>query len=145
MSQDRYAAAFFEFVTNRRLEHPWNSHCPICDKKSEILSSATTLLGWSGRGPNPNHRTDYHYCEDRHEFQRHAKSDNEWICHSNGLLILGVPNCFEPFIYHCAACGGQVMRKASTTYVGNQRHSTWTCSACHRTLETDFEYWTKED
>jgi hypothetical protein len=47
------------------------------------------------------------------EYKRGIDGDNVWYTRKDGLLLRGVPNCFENYTYTCADedCGGKVTRE----------------------------------
>lgn len=70
------------------------------------------MLGWDGKGLNPNHvTTDYECRGCRRKFFVHAKSGNIWVTDEASKVLKGIPTCFETFIYTCVKCGGNVERK----------------------------------
>jgi hypothetical protein len=104
-----------ELVVDRPLRGflPGVKYCPHCKggTRLELLDSITTLLGYTGSGPDPNHRQKTYACGAcDNVFIQHAKYDFVWYTTKDSHLLAGIPACFETFTYNCR-CGGVVDRQ----------------------------------
>ena len=97
-----------DLVTQRKLEG--EPACPHCGCDFTIREEQTTLIGFSG-SVNPNHRWLYCTCNScQFQFTVEHKSDNVWVTKDKKVLA-GLPSCFEDYIYTCATCNGNVVRR----------------------------------
>lgn len=132
-----------------------NPTCPFCrGRHLDRLDSRTTLLGGGDRtiDGDPNHVWTTFRCHDCfQQFVRETKSGNTWYTR-DGRVLRGLPSCFESYIYHCATCGGDVMRRnvdkdgvevmyLITDNVNGRpvrRYRTlYACAGCHAEVEVD--------
>lgn len=98
-----------QLVQNVPLEYEV-PRCPECSSLDLFdMGGESTLVGYMGTGPNPNHRWDNYKCNGcQLQFTREECSGNIWYT-KNSLLLKGVPSCIENYIYTCK-CGGHVTR-----------------------------------
>jgi DNA-directed RNA polymerase subunit RPC12/RpoP len=98
-------------------EHPdpklWKKgiFCPYCKSKDvQTFGTRTTLVGYFGKDLNHTH-TECRCNKCNKEFTRETKGyDNVWFTDPRGKVLLGIPYCFEGYIYTCKHCGGDVIR-----------------------------------
>jgi DNA-directed RNA polymerase subunit RPC12/RpoP len=108
-----------EFVRQEKLrERPSGKvSCPYCGgHKVRLRGHSHTLIGGGDGTPNgdPNHNwVDYSCSDCGQSFVREYKSGNVWYTDSrqSGKVLRGLPNCFERYVYTCAACDGEVTRR----------------------------------
>ena len=101
---------------------PWTEterSCPYCQSVSITgHGTSTTLIGG---GPNVNHEWTSYDCQDCGKpFTHETKYKNVWYTDghhmgpgtlSKGIVLRGVPGCFENYIYPCRnGCGHTVLR-----------------------------------
>lgn len=149
-------ANFLDLVTerpNKRLKI--NSFfCPFCKSKDvELVNSCTTLV--AGRKEDDvNHVWNYCECNKCHEkFTHEHHYNNTWYT-QNRKILLGIPSCFESYIYTCKHCGGDVESEdydiktgeVATVLVstgdGTKLYKTvFQCKKCHKQTNSAIEYW----
>lgn len=150
----------FEKVTQRPLdEKPEDAaKCPSCNSEDlEKKSECATLVGWPGEGPDPNHRWYDYVCRAcQNRFFRECKDDNVWYTKKK-YVLLGMPNCFEEYIYQCKNCGGDV-RQCHTALDGKSKvrclttekidgkwvkkyRTFYVCDGCSQGTEVEADYW----
>jgi hypothetical protein len=89
--------------------------CPYCGSKDIIeMLGETTCVGHFGYW-DVNHRWNRVKCNScEKECTRERKKNNEWYTfdtpNKGAEVILGLPSCFESYIYKCK-CGGFVHRE----------------------------------
>ena len=93
-----------------------NPHCPHCGslKVRQTEHSHTLIGGGDGTADgDPNHNWVHYHCRCGQPFVREYKDGNVWYtdARGSGRVLLGVPNCFERYVYTCRACGGDVNRR----------------------------------
>jgi DNA-directed RNA polymerase subunit RPC12/RpoP len=103
---------FLELVTERPNPKLWKKgvFCPYCKSKDvTTFSTRSTLVGYSGKNMNHTH-TECRCNKCNKEFTRETKGfDNVWFTASDGKVLLGIPYCFEYYVYTCKHCGGEVI------------------------------------
>jgi len=104
---------FLKLVTQRPDKKLWKkgNFCPSCGSKSiATFGTRTTLVGYSGE--DMNHTWTECQCNECSEyFTRETKGKkNVWFTDQNHKVLLGIPYCFEGYIYTCKYCGGDVIR-----------------------------------
>lgn len=151
----------FDIVANRPIEEDPDSAatCPVCATADvDKVESWTTLLGG---GPRINHVWTTYFCGHGHSFVRETKGDNTWYTQDQKVL-LGMPSCFETYIYTCSKCAGPVrqtitdkddttrevhVRSYSYEGEGSERKQIrhfrifFYCDDCHHGGEVAEEYW----
>jgi len=104
---------FLELVTERPDPKLWKKKifCPYCKSKEiQQFGTSTTLVGYYGKDMNHTH-TRCRCMKCNKNFTRETKGyDNVWYTATNGKVLLGIPYCFEGYIYTCKHCGGDVTR-----------------------------------
>ena len=104
---------FLELVTERPNKKLWKKgiFCPYCKSKDVVtFGTSTTLVGFVGKNMNHTH-TGCRCSKCNKEFTRETKGyDNVWFTDPYGKVLLGIPYCFEGYIYTCKHCGGDVIR-----------------------------------
>lgn len=104
---------FLELVTERPDPKLWKKgvFCPYCKSKDvTTFGTRTTLVGYFGKDMNHTH-TECRCNKCNKEFTRETKGyDNVWFTDPKGKVLLGIPHCFEGYIYTCKHCGGDVHR-----------------------------------
>lgn len=101
-------AALDAFLVERVVTAP--ATCPfdpMCSGPIEHGRSATTLIGWSRRGLDPNHKWTECVCPAHGGFMHEQQRDRHWYTVGN-VAVLGRSSCYEPVVYHHAECGGEV-------------------------------------
>ena len=108
-----------------------------------------------------NHRCTECHCDDCHkDFTIESKGPrNVWFTDSNGKVLLGIPRCFESYVYTCKHCGGDVHRKyydikddkelINTGLVYSmidgkmtaQQYPVYVCSKCGEKIRSTNEYY----
>ena len=97
-----------ELVTQRKLEG--EPACPRCGCDYTVTEITTTLVGIVD-GIDANHKWESSVCSScQFAFIVESKRGNTWITKDSKVLA-GLPNCFEDYIYTCAHCNGNVVRK----------------------------------
>lgn len=104
---------FLELVKERPDPKLWKRglFCPYCKSKNvDNLGTRSTLVGYIGK--DLNHTHTYCRCQDcNNEFIRETKGfDNVWFTAPDGKVLLGIPYCFENYVYTCKHCGGDVIK-----------------------------------
>lgn len=104
---------FLELVKERPDKKLWKKgvFCPYCKSKDVSNSGTmTTLVGYFGKDLNHTH-THCRCNKCNKEFTRETKGfDNVWFTDPHGKVLLGIPYCFETYIYTCKHCGGDVVK-----------------------------------
>jgi len=102
---------FLKLVTQRPDPKLWKKgiFCPYCKSKEvQNFGTMTTLVGYFGKDLNHTH-TRCRCLKCNKEFTRETKGyDNVWFTDPKGKVLLGIPYCFEHYIYTCKHCGGDV-------------------------------------
>lgn len=104
---------FLELVKERPDTKLWKKgiFCPYCKSKNvDNFGTISTLVGYIGKDMNHTHTKCR--CNDcGKEFTRETKGyDNVWFTDLNGKVLLGIPYCFENYVYTCKHCGGDVIK-----------------------------------
>lgn len=154
MTNELAFSNLLEHITQRPLTKA-ELACPSCGwfyPKLEQVS--TTLLG----GGADNHIWWNGRCRECHAvFAVESKGTNYWVVR-DGLVLAGLPNCFENYWLTCATCIGRVRREytaldgrtpvtALHTTIGEGKHikhyrTFWTCEGdCKWRLETAEDYY----
>lgn len=87
--------------------------CPKCDSTNiKTLDVSQTLVGGE---PDPNHYWRVSYCRDcESKFTHEHKLNNHWYTEKidgvGTVVLKGVSNCFESYVYTCSNCPGYVKR-----------------------------------
>lgn len=132
-------------------------HCPDCGGTDKLADKGveSTLVGWMGGDWDPNHKWHYFDCGCGKSFIRETKTANVWYTRDRreGKVLLGMPSCFERYIYSCRACSGIVKRtytnldgsplKGSmlvTTKDGPQYRTAYQCESCGHGGVVDSDY-----
>lgn len=134
--------------------------CPICGGElKQDGGTETTLIGWSGKGHDPNHATTPFVCTACLSFLHlHSKSGNHWMTNSASHVLRGVASCFETFTHTHADCGGTVSRRyarldsdeapgyLSWSFDGSggkvkSYRVFYACAKCGDEIETADDYW----
>ncbi len=100
-----------EIVQERQMKES-EPACPYCGS-TDLLDhgTSTTLVGYIG-DVDPNHQWTEMKCKGcKVGFTREEKSGNVWYTDAENVVLMGIPTCFESYIYHCVVCGGPVKRK----------------------------------
>ena len=141
-----------DLVLQRKLEGP--AFCPACKRNDyKVVDTRTTLLGfWHQNLPDPNHVWETASCKScGYGFTVEHKSGNTWIT-KDGVVMAGLPNCFEQYSYTCCHCGAAVRRRhteldgktpAKTLLstllevngVVRQYRTFYECDGCHSKIE----------
>jgi hypothetical protein len=131
-----------DHVTNKPLIGIIEPECPnkCVNAMQEYKGTISTLVGWS-TGEDPNHKWSTYLCSScKEEYVIERKKNNYWLT-VKGKLLLGVPSCFELYIYTCI-CGGEITQKGSTSVskkVGDTWHTSYprvfTCNKCNWSLQ----------
>ena len=104
---------FLKLVTERPDKKLWKKgvFCPYCKSKDVVtFGTSTTLVGYFGKNMNHTH-TGCRCSKCNKEFTRETKGyDNVWFTDPHGKVLLGIPYCFEGYIYTCKHCGGDVVK-----------------------------------
>jgi hypothetical protein len=129
--------------------------CPKCKGSNiKIKDTSSTLVG-GRKEDDVNHVINNCTCRQcKFNFQQQHRHNNVWYTDKNKIL-LGIPSCFESYIYTCKDCGGDVWRN----YRGKNDEEVFTlisyadgtknykiifeCTLCGRSIESDIEYWFK--
>jgi DNA-directed RNA polymerase subunit RPC12/RpoP len=103
---------FLELVKERPDPELWKKDvfCPYCGEEKNIqnFGTRTTLVGYFGKNMNHTH-THCRCMKCNKEFTRETKGyDNVWFTAPDGKVLLGIPYCFEYYVYTCKHCGGDV-------------------------------------
>jgi DNA-directed RNA polymerase subunit RPC12/RpoP len=148
---------FYKIVTNRP-DKKAGKACPFCN--STDLQSGSMRSTLVGGGPNVNHVWIDTTCRDCHKsFTIESKGGNTWVTGDDGLILQGIPSCFESYIYTCSKCGGNVKRQ-NIDDQGRITGGAWKmeggkavkmfktifkCESCHEEVESEQEhYYPKE-
>lgn len=136
-----------------------SASCPYCaGARLQNKGRATTLVGGP---PGTNHVwTDYSCNDCGRPFVRETKSGNVWYTTSRteGIVLRGIPACFERYQYTCASCGGRVTRRymrldgvTKATSLGWRQNDqgSWVkdyrtffdCNHCGKSTEVREDYW----
>jgi DNA-directed RNA polymerase subunit RPC12/RpoP len=104
---------FLKLVKERPDKKLWKKgvFCPYCKSKDvQNFGTMTTLVGYFGKDLNHTHtRCKCNKCGK--EFTKETKGyDNVWFTDPNGKVLLGIPYCFEYYVYTCKHCGGDVVK-----------------------------------
>jgi hypothetical protein len=104
---------FLKLVKERPNRKLWKKgvFCPYCNSKDVTIShTTTTLFGYTGK--DMNHTHTYCHCNKcNKDFIRETCGfDNVWFTDHRGKVLLGIPYCFEDYIYTCKHCSGDVHR-----------------------------------
>ena len=96
----------FELVSDKPLNVIPKSKvkCPYCGTKEiQSLGTRGTLVGGN---PDPNHYWNHCRCKkcDK-KFTKEYKRENVWYTDEVCRILLGVPSCFESYVYSCKKCG----------------------------------------
>ncbi len=128
--------------------------CPFCKSTNILINdSLKTLLG--GREEDDvNHVWTTCKCEECGEKFAHEHYENNTWYTQDREVILGIPNCFEDYIYHCKFCGGNVKRyyvdkitnkpaKSITIDSGGSKSYDviFRCDQCKAETVSEIEYW----
>lgn len=129
--------------------------CPFCNSKSlNDYGTSTTLVGFTGEDRNHIWNSK-HCCSCNKDFTIESKGNNVWITIEKSIIIKGVPNCFEAYIYDCK-CGGKITRNYTDLdgkpmyylkgeYVNGKfiKHYKvfFKCNKCELNLESEKEYY----
>lgn len=144
--------------------------CPLCDSsRINLISSSSTLVGGAGSWDDPNHHESKYHCNGCDKgftveytglFEASKAAGtvvyNVWYT-KNGKVLKGIPSCFEPYIYTCSSCEGEVKRhyfkKGTRQDVGHSLYyvdgkpdfeSYFICSCCNKEVKSSTEYWVEE-
>jgi len=105
---------FLELVTERpdpKLSKK-GIFCPYCKSKEvQTFGTRSTLVGYFG--VDRNHTwTECRCSKCQKEFTWETKGfDRVWVTDPNGKVLLGIPRCFEYYVYTCKHCGSDVKLK----------------------------------
>lgn len=81
------------------------SRCPDCGSAALTMHGGrSTLLGGP---PGVNHVWTEATCDAGHAFTIEEKHGERWFTR-DGRILMGRAGCFEPYIWKCAKCGGDV-------------------------------------
>ena len=105
---------FLELVTERPDETLIGKKifCPYCGTEEvQTFGTRSTLVGYVGIDRNHTH-TECKCSKCNKEFTWETTGfDRVWVTDPRGKVLLGIPRCFESYIYTCKHCGGDVLRK----------------------------------
>lgn len=106
-------------VTDKPYKGDLKPICPNgCDKYQKIGGCRTTLVGFVGP-INPNHRWTSCTCSNCYcDYTWEVQGLNQWITIDNRLR-LGIPSCFESYIYNCK-CGGNINKESGSILYENK-------------------------
>lgn len=152
-----------DFVRQKPLPPDAQNACPGCGL-AEISTNGSyaTLVG----GAN-HHWTESNcqkcgltYCYEYFDASGHRGTPrNVWFTRvqdKQNHVLLGMPSCYEDYVYDCAGCGGPVVRenvsldgKPTNVLVVSNEGGQWTrqyrtfyrCTACKKAVETPADYW----
>ena len=129
--------------------------CPFCDSENiTVHDHSSTMVGGD---PDPNHHWKRSKCNDcKEEFVHEYKRDNVWYT-KNDEVLRGIPTCFEPYIYTCNRCNGDVRRyhtaldgesptqvltssKVNGEWI-KQYRTFYKCDTCNKQVETKEDYY----
>lgn len=131
--------------------------CPHCGACAGLSShgTETTMVGWNGFGPDPNHKHTRYTCSScLGDFNHETKSGRAWYT-KGALVIRGRHGCFEQYDYPCRTCPGTVTRVhleldgitplktcgLSSRIVDGKRvrdyRTAYICGSCHASVEVD--------
>ena len=151
---------FLKLVKERPNEKHWKSNyfCPYCNNKNIIfLNGSSTLVGYGGE--DMNHTCTTYHCNDCNKnFIRETKGNkNVWFTNKNNKILLGIPYCFENYIYSCKYCNGNVHIKhlnkndnkecpCLTYVVSNEKleclqYHMFECEKCHKNIISENYYY----
>jgi hypothetical protein len=153
---------FLELVTQRPDPKLWKkgTFCPYCKSKNvQSFGTMTTLVGYAGKDMNHTHER-CRCTECNKEFTRETKGyDNVWFTDPDGKILLGIPYCFEHYVYTCKHCGGDVVHKFYnisddkeaqfvTVTVSSQKgipsvhhqYCVFECQQCHEKIRSENDY-----
>jgi hypothetical protein len=149
---------FLELVVERPDPLLWKrgQFCPFCNSENiQSFGTSSTLVGYFGE--DMNHTWTKCKCNDCHkDFTIETKGrKNVWFT-ANSKILLGIPYCFEGYVYTCKHCGGDVVRHhyninddKETTFtsftisnvVGEkaipQQYCEFECKVCHEKIRTE--------
>ena len=105
---------FLELVTERPDETLIGKSifCPYCGTEEvQTFGTRSTLVGYVGIDRNHTH-TECKCSKCHKEFTWETKGfDRVWVTSKEGKVLMGIPYCFEGYVYTCKHCGGDVVRK----------------------------------
>ena len=105
---------FLELVTERPDETLVGKSifCPYCGSEEvQTFGTRSTLVGYLGIDRNHTW-TECRCSKCNGKFTWETKGfDQVWVTAENGKILMGIPYCFENYIYTCKHCGGDVYRK----------------------------------
>jgi len=128
--------------------------CPYCSSNDLYIGGSTTTLVGGGEENNHIH-TQIRCNKCKKEFVHERHGGYEWYTRYENykcFSILGASGCFEPVIYTCKKCGGNIIEKIvdengnDTNYCvsfkdGKQIGKTiWYCDSCGISVDTVEEY-----
>lgn len=133
--------------------------CPFCQSSDvELSGTGTTLLG----GPREwNHEWTTCRCRScKKKCVKESKALHVWYTDESRVL-LGMPACYENYVYRCAKCGGDVTRsrrnlnndeepgvlvtRLEEGRVVPQYRTFYFCGSCGHGGQTEKAYWTPEE
>lgn len=85
--------------------------CPFCGSEEvQTFGTRSTLVGYLG--VDRNHTwTECRCIKCQKEFTWETKGfDRVWVTDPNNKVLMGIPWCFEGYVYTCKHCGGDVVR-----------------------------------
>lgn len=105
---------FLELVTERHDEKLVGKEifCPYCGSEEvETFGTRSTLVGYVGI--DRNHTWTKCKCSKcQKEFTWETKGfDRVWVTDPDSKILMGIPWCFERYVYTCKHCGGDVTRQ----------------------------------
>jgi hypothetical protein len=149
---------FLRLVTERHDPNLTRKHiCPYCRRPNTVMGGVTTqtLVG----GPY-NHFTTHCTCNFCHEdFIHHWREQGKhwktgkirrvhWYTDKSRKVLAGIPGCYEPYLWTCKHCGGDVAVKREK-YDGvvtpeQAKALYWhrfTCQSCKRSARAGSSGW----
>jgi len=106
-----------------------------------------------------DHVTELSVCRScGNRFKRHRRLANIWYTDFEGIVLAGMPSCFENFIYHCLKCDGPVHRVyremdgktpvdslsfsiRGVTDIKRYQRTFYECQSCGHGGETEKDHW----
>jgi len=151
---------FLELVTERPDPKLWKKGiiCPYCKSKHvQTFGTTTTLVGYVGEDMNHTWtRCKCEKCNKEFTFETKGKK-RVWYTNKRGKTLLGIPRCFEPYVYTCKHCGGDVYRHHYNKSDGKktnclsykvtdgksepQFYTEFECDNCHMKVKSENEYY----
>lgn len=101
-----------ELITQTPMPHVLPTTCIYCGSKEITeISHEETSIGWWGNRPDPNHHWRLFHCSScNQDFLYQHSGCHGWYTEGRrGKSIKGVSGCYEPQIYTCKHCGGDVV------------------------------------